>query len=116
LPHADWEVHPTTPWNYALALDRRAPSRSVRIRRRPAGETLFSPQGVPLYAEVEGAQVPTWGLERGTAAPPPCSLVGEAGPRQMLRLIPYGATNLRIAEFPTLPVEATEAPADAPMP
>ena len=23
-PHADWEVHPTTPWNYALEADQLA--------------------------------------------------------------------------------------------
>ena len=29
---ADWEVYPTTPWNYALEIDREHPERSVDLR------------------------------------------------------------------------------------
>ena len=34
---ADWEVHPTTPWNYALELDRQHPERSLSFEERPIG-------------------------------------------------------------------------------
>src|SRR5919202_784701 len=30
-PHGDWEVYPTTPWNYALQLDTAAPEQSIRF-------------------------------------------------------------------------------------
>jgi hypothetical protein len=101
-PHADWEVHPTTPWNYALALDRDAPGSSIQVARRPMGDYPFSPQGVPVYATAQGAIVPEWVLERGTAGPVPPSPVTCHGSLVDLRLVPFGATNLRIAEFPTL--------------
>ncbi len=35
-PHADWEVHPTTPWNYALKLTARIPTTAdFRVGSRP---------------------------------------------------------------------------------
>jgi hypothetical protein len=100
-PHADWEVHPTTPWNYALRLDRAAPEESIHVARRLMGDYPFSPAGVPIYATAQGTVVPEWGLERGTAGPIPRSPVACQSPLVDLRMIPFGATNLRIAEFPT---------------
>ncbi len=105
-PHADWEVHPTTPWNYALALDRAQPEASVRIERRGVGAVPFSPEGTPLVARVQARRVPGWGLAQETAAPVPCSPVETTEPLEEVTLIPYGATNLRITEFPTLAAEA----------
>lgn len=115
LPHADWEVHPTTAWNYALALDRRRPEASVHLERRPVGEVPFSPEGAPLRAYLHARRVPGWRLERGTAGPIPCSPVETVTPWETVTLIPYGATNLRITEFPTLATQhgAPEPPREA---
>lgn len=104
-PHGDWEVYPTTPWNVALQLDRSEPSETVTIRRRPMGDTPFSPEGTPLIATVFGAQIPEWTLQQGTAGPAPVSPVHCSGALRQVRLVPFGATNLRIAEFPTLAIE-----------
>ena len=102
LPHGDWEVHPTTPWNYALVLDRHRPERCIRVSRGPLGATPFSPDGAPVRARVMGARLTSWGLERGTAGSLPWSPVIMEAPLEPLCLIPFGATNIRIAEFPTV--------------
>ncbi|MGI6367077.1 MAG: beta-L-arabinofuranosidase domain-containing protein [Anaerolineae bacterium] len=114
-PHGDWEVHPTTPWNMGLVLDRAHPQQSLEVHRRPMGETPFSPEGVPLYALVQGAPLAQWVLQQGTAGPVPESPAASGAPLRPLRLIPYGATNLRIAEFPTLAAEnlAAGSPIDS---
>jgi hypothetical protein len=53
-----------------------------------------------VIAKVKGRRIPSWGLERGAAAPPPTSPVTSTGPLEDLMLIPYGCTDLRITEFP----------------
>jgi DUF1680 family protein len=101
---ADWEVYPKSPWNYALQIDREHPERSIAfLEGRAVGKDPFSSQGAPMIARVKGRRIPTWGLERGAAAPPPKSPVASAEPLEDLTLIPYGGTDLRITEFPTTP-------------
>ena len=41
---ADWEVYPTTPWNYALAIDRDHPDQSVTFEERPLGSPRSPPR------------------------------------------------------------------------
>jgi uncharacterized protein len=99
---ADWEVHPKSPWNDALELDREHPERSIAFEERLVGKNPFSTSGAPIIAKVKGRRIPAWGLERGAAAPPPQSPVTSADPLADLTLIPYGCTDLRITEFPVL--------------
>ena len=100
--HPDFEVRPVTPWNYALDIEERNLSSAVFFEERPVRECPFSPDGAPVVATVRGRRLPAWGLEKGAAAPPPSSPVQSVEPEETLTLIPYGCTNLRITEFPTL--------------
>lgn len=97
-PAADWEVHPTTPWNYALNAD---PS-SMRVVERPVGDYPFSPEGAPVQITAKGRRLPEWQLENASAASPPPSPVRSKEPLEQLKLIPYGAAKLRITAFPSL--------------
>ena len=101
-PHADWEVYPTSPWNFALALGEGELNEAVRFTEHPLGSPVFAPDTPPVSATVKGRRVPEWGAVGGSAAPPPAAPVRHAGPAEDLMLIPYGCSNLRIAEFPVL--------------
>ena len=99
-PHADWEVHPTTPWNYALVLDPVQSEQSLSVEERPLVDSPFSPGGAPLRMKAKGRRVPEWKLVAGSAGPLPMSPVNTQEPEEDLTLIPYGCTDLRITVFP----------------
>jgi DUF1680 family protein len=95
-PAADWEVRPTTPWNYAIN------AKSIQVKETPVGQYPFSPEGAPVELRVKARRLPAWQMENGSAAPPPLSPVASSERAETVTLIPYGAAKLRITEFPEL--------------
>jgi hypothetical protein len=110
LPHGDFEVRPTTPWNYALVVDPAKPEASLRFEEREVGERPFSPEGAGMVASARARLLPEWKLAHGWAGEvsPADRAWAHAVPRQPpgpltdVRLLPYGCTNIRITEFPRL--------------
>ncbi len=98
-PHDDYEIYPTTPWNVAL-VDPDAVVADLTCEVPGPGEVPFAPDAPPLRCDVPGRLVPGWDLVRNAAGPLPVSPVTGVGEEITVPLIPYGATNLRIGQFP----------------
>jgi hypothetical protein len=102
LPHGDFEVRPTTPWNYGLLVDEANPEASITFEDRAVGERPFSPEGAGVVARVKGRRLSSWRLAHGWAAEVEPGLLESNDPLEELTLIPYGCTNIRVTEFPRI--------------
>lgn len=98
---ADWQVFPTTQWNYALAVNGGA-AAGISVDEPPIGGTPFSLDGAPVRLQVPARKLPAWRAEDGVAALVPQSPVSSDEPEERLTLVPYAAAKLRITAFPTL--------------
>ena len=99
---ADWQVYPTTQWNYALALDAASPSHDISAMEAEVSDRPFSAKGAPVKLHVKGRKLPAWQAEDGVADPVPQSPVTSDQPEETITLIPYAAAKLRITAFPRL--------------
>jgi hypothetical protein len=101
-PAADWEVRPTTPWNYGLVTGPQGAAAPIKVQERAIGQFPFSPDGAPVELSVIGRRVPEWTLVNGSAGPLPESPVTSAASDETLTLVPYGAAKLRVTAFPAV--------------
>ncbi len=97
---ADWQVFPTTPWNYALRLDPDAPESSIQVSESEVGEVPFSRDQASVRMVVRARQLDLWQAEDGAADPLPSSPVASSNREASLTLIPYAAAKLRMTAFP----------------
>jgi hypothetical protein len=99
---ADWQVFPTTPWNYAIEVDPADAAKSIEVIESPVGEAPFSRKHAPVALKVKGRKLPDWRAEDGAANAVPQSPVKTDQAAETLTLIPYAAAKLRITAFPQL--------------
>lgn len=99
-PYADWEVYPKSPWNYGILLDSKQPDKSFEVVERPIGFQPFSPRSAPVYLIAKGRKISNWTVQNSSAGDIPLSPVTSQEDSEDIVLIPYGSTNIRIAQFP----------------
>ncbi len=112
----EFEQTPTGPWNFALSLDASKPERSFAVvvdeTALRGGGNPFTPSNTPVKLAVAARRLPEWGLVwNGVVAfDPPASPVASTQPEERVTLIPFGAQDLRLTDFPVLGKPASHAP------
>lgn len=103
----DWEVRPTTPWNYGLVVNAADLTKSVKVVELAIGEHPFSEKQAPVALVMRARRVPEWQAVDGSAGTLPKSPVKSVSPEETVTLVPYGAAKLRITAFPEIVQESS---------
>jgi hypothetical protein len=101
----EFEVHSTTPWNYALQLDPQKPAASLTFTNfGPAPLDPFDPSQPSVALIAQARRIPDWTIGwRGTHAfEPPVSPVASDTPLETVTLTPFGSQHMRLSWFPYL--------------
>ncbi|HUB79477.1 MAG TPA: beta-L-arabinofuranosidase domain-containing protein [Bryobacteraceae bacterium] len=101
-PVTDYEVYPTSAWNYGLRVDAADPAASFHVTEAPVARQPFDRATPPIMLRVQARRLPQWVIVDDSAAPPPQSPVLAPGKDETVTLIPYAAARLRITSFPVL--------------
>ncbi|MCL2420398.1 MAG: hypothetical protein FWD03_00940, partial [Defluviitaleaceae bacterium] len=92
FPYCDYEIFPMSKWNYAFAGDK------FSFKSHGVGEVPFNPDTPPVSLSAPMVEV-DWPFADGVCAEKPTDLTPLGDP-QVMQLIPYGCTNLRMTEMP----------------
>lgn len=101
----EWEIHPTSAWNYGLIVDESDPASSFEVveGKWPDDDAPFTHEGTPVRLRAKGKKIPAWKLDDlGLASELQESPVRSEEPLEDLALIPMGAARLRISSFPVI--------------
>jgi hypothetical protein len=101
----EYEVFPTTAWNYGLVLDNADPAKCFEVVKSPGPlpSQPFTSETVPIELRVRARKIPAWQLDQfGLVGKLQSSPVKTDEPVETVRLIPMGAARLRITSFPVI--------------
>jgi len=97
-----WEVEPQGAWNYGLIIDRKNLNNSFEVVKRNRKGYPWDGENVPITIRAKGKKLDQWQEYLSYSGPLPNSPQRSDAPVEELELIPYGATTLRISEFPLI--------------
>jgi hypothetical protein len=100
-----WEIHPTTPWNYGLVFDQKAPALSFEVVRKdwPNDNQPFEANAAPIELHTKAKKIPGWQKDHlGLVGNLEQSPVKSNEPLETVTLIPMGCARLRISAFPVI--------------
>lgn len=100
-PYSEYELSAVGAWNFAaLVEDKDRFSKSVTFEDKPLTSFPFSSATPAVEMFCCGKRI-QWGVKNGAAVRNPLA-AAVTDKKEMLRFVPYGATELRIAALPVI--------------
>jgi hypothetical protein len=100
----EFELLPTTPWNYALQLNPTNPAAALSVTNFTTPANPFDPAQPSVRLVANARRVSGWTNGwRGTHAfEPPASPMASTNALEAVTLVPFGSQHLRVSWFPWL--------------
>ena len=100
----EFEVHSTTPWDYALQLNPANPAGSLQFANFATPTNPFDPAEASVELIAQARRLPDWTIGwLGTHAfEPPSSPVASTRPLETVTLVPFGSQHMRVSWLPYL--------------
>ena len=96
-----YEILPTTPWNYGLAVNPADPDASISlVRQTTLAYQPFTADAAPIILKARAKRVPDWKEEKRMVGKVPPSPLETSAPVEDITLIPMGCARLRLSVFP----------------
>jgi DUF1680 family protein len=100
----EWQVTPTTAWNYGLVLDEKDPAKSFQVAKKQWAQAPVNPLNrYDVELKAKAKKIPNWTADaKGAVNPLQPSPVKSDEPVETVTLIPMGAARLRVSSFPVI--------------
>jgi len=100
----EWEVFPTTPWNYGLVV-KGEPRECFEVIEQagPLSAQPWTPDSAPIEIKTRAKQIPNWKLPKDLTCPElQPSPIKSDQPEEEITMIPLGCARLRMSVLPTI--------------
>lgn len=109
-----WEANPVSEWNFGALVDLTRAAKQVEVKRKQPSQSLSTsswPWSIaPIELTIPARKLAGWDFETNPNPPhqkftphlPDPNKLQASGPLERIRLVPFGATKLRMSIFPKL--------------